>query len=185
VDGRQRAGRLRPRSLDWVIAAPRLRLGRRGAVPPPSPGGPTFREWLASFWTPGLRVLEVCDRTPALVFDAVQYGAADYVCLTPPGAGRNEEVGRLGWSLVEGDPKALARCRARFDLVAWLRDEESVAALFAAADRLLTPNGVLAARTTKRLDARLGSRWLLGEVVALADGGRGVAARKRRRAQAA
>jgi len=187
VNVRQRAGRVRPRPLDWVVGAARPRGRRRAAVSSTAPPtGPTFCEWLSPYWSPGLRVLEICEREPSLLRDALRSRAADYVCLSPPGRSCwSAEVGRLGWTLLEGEPAALVRQKSRFDLVAWMRQDENVVTLFETANLLLTPDGILVARTDKRLDARLTSFWSIGEVMALADGGLGVLARRRRLARAA
>jgi hypothetical protein len=187
VDGRQRVGRQRPRPLDWVVAATRPPLARRTASRPRlRVVGPSFQEWISSFWAPNLRVLEVCQTEPTLLADAARNRASDYVCLTPPGVRRrSEEVGRLGWTMLQGEPNALGRLNVRFDLIAWLRDEERPTAMFEVAERLLHPDGILAARTSKRLDARLGSRWRFGDLAGLNDGSLGIRARRRRRAQAA
>lgn len=187
MDGRQRVGRLRPRPLDWVVGEARPRWDRRAEIPPSIPAGTrSVNEWLASFWSPSLRVLEICDAAPKLVEDARNHRAIEYYCLAPPKLCIGfEEIGRLGGICLHGEPSALARCRVRFDFIAWLRDEASLAALLDDADRLLVPNGLLALTTKKRLDARLGVRWNLADAVLLSDGTTGIAARRRSRAKAA
>jgi hypothetical protein len=186
LDGRQRVGRLRPRSLDWVVGEARPRWGRRAEIPPVPAETKSVNEWLSSFWSPSLRVLEVCDATPKLAEEARVHRALEYYCLAPPKLCIEfEEVGRLGGICLHGEPPALARCRLRFDFIAWLRDETSLSALFDDADRLLAPNGLLTLTTKKRLDARLGVRWHLADAVLLSDGTTGIAARRRSRAKAA
>ena len=187
MDGRQRAGRLRPRPLDWVVGEARPRWGRRAEIPPPVPvGTKSVNEWLSSFWSPALRVLEVCDAAPKLAGEARNNRALEYYCLAPPKLCIEfEQVGRFGGICLYGGPSALARCRLRFDFIAWLREETSLAAIFDDADRLLAPNGLFALTTKKRLDARLGVRWNLADAVLLSDGTTGIAARRRSRAKAA
>jgi hypothetical protein len=187
LDGRQRVGRLRPRSLDWVVGDARPRLRLHAPTPPPIPlGSQSFVDWLSSFWTPVLRVLEVCDGPSMLAVDARSHRTMEFVCLKRPGdSSKSEEVGRLGWTCVQGEPSALVRCGMQFDLIAWRRQEERSSSIFDAAERLLAPRGLLAVQTATRIDARVGSRWHIQGVSTLSDGTLGVSLRRRTRSQAA
>jgi len=135
------------------------------------------RRFLDPYWSPGLRVLEVCDRSPVLAGDALLHREVDYSCLSPfHGRAHDDDFARIGSRLV-GDPLALVRGRLKFDLVAWLREQESLRQCIEFAESLLSPAGLLFLRTADRFNT---ASWILSEAATLPSGLRLLALRRRR-----
>ena len=76
-----------------------------------------------------------------------------------------------------GDPLALVRSRMKFDLVAWLREQESMRQCIEFAESLLSPAGLLFLRTADPIN---GGAWMLRDAASLPSGMRLLALRRRR-----
>jgi hypothetical protein len=177
--GRLRVGRIRPRRLDWVVDG--TPVDWRGNLIPSTAGGEeaVLHRLLAPVWSPNLRVLEICSETPLLLAEARSHQVAEYWCLPvkPPWQLR-DELRRTGSTLLEGCWRALAKVPQRFDLIAWLRDNESAPAPFQIAESLLVRNGFLAALVGKRLGREIVSQWSIENALALPRGGQAILARR-------
>lgn len=175
----RRARRTRPRPLDWVVGDARLRLRPSAAASPPSEGDDdALRRALVESLSPGLRVLEVCDRQPTLTVDVLAQQRIDYSCLVPIGTRCGEKEPRPTGCRFVGEPAALTQRALRFDLVAWLREREPLRQAVEISEQLLLPRGLLILRTAERFD---GSGWNLENAVALPSGSRLLSLRRRGR----
>jgi hypothetical protein len=175
----RRARRTRPRPLDWVVGDARLRLRPSAAASPPSEGDDdALRRALVASLSPGLCVLEVCDRQTILAADALSQQHIDYSCLVPIGVRCGESASRPTGCRFVGEPAALIERALKFDLVAWLREREPLRQAVGISEQLLTPKGMLILRTADRFDD---SRWNLENAVALPSGSRLLSLRRRGR----
>jgi hypothetical protein len=182
LDGRLRGGRTRPRPLDWVVGDARLHWARTRPWAPllRADDGPAIRRFVEDYLPTSRRILEVCDDVPLLAADAIGREGLEYFPLVSirTGAGA-ESWNRLGGSRLVGDPFALVQARLQFDLVAWLRERETLERALELSALLLADDGLLILRTGERFDA---GRWIVGDASTLPSGRRLIAARRRGRA---